>query len=209
MALLADRVRESWTGTGQGNVVLPNSAPDGYVAFADAFTTADEVFYFIVGGAQWEAGSCPVAITGGAATLERTEATVFSGSNGTTRVDFSAGVKEVYCSPPAAMLLDLMDAMVTAGAGITVTEGVVAVDGTVVRTTRTLSTSGLASGGGDLSANRTVTVSAASQAQAEAGTATTVAMTPQRAQQHYASRVIVSTADPSGSPADKTLWLKV
>lgn len=50
-------------------------------------------------------------------------------------------------------------------------------------TSRTVSAAGLASGGGDLSANRTITVTAASQAEAEAGAATTVSMTPQRTAQ--------------------------
>lgn len=49
--------------------------------------------------------------------------------------------------------------------------------------TRTISAGGLATGGGDLSANRTITVTAASQAEAEAGSATTVVMTPQRTAQ--------------------------
>lgn len=45
-------------------------------------------------------------------------------------------------------------------------------------TTRTLTAAGLVSGGGDLSADRTFTVTASSQAQAEAGTSNTTAMTP-------------------------------
>jgi hypothetical protein len=52
-----------------------------------------------------------------------------------------------------------------------------------VPTTRTVAGGGLATGGGNLTENRTITVTAASQAQAEAGTATNVAMTPQRTKQ--------------------------
>jgi hypothetical protein len=44
--------------------------------------------------------------------------------------------------------------------------------------TTTIATAGLATGGGDLSANRTITVPKASQAEAEAGTDDTKAMTP-------------------------------
>jgi hypothetical protein len=51
---------------------------------------------------------------------------------------------------------------------------------------RTISTSGLATGGGDLSANRTITVAIATQAEAEAGTSNTKAMTPLRVAQHLA-----------------------
>lgn len=48
---------------------------------------------------------------------------------------------------------------------------------------RTISTSGLASGGGSLAANRTIDVPVASQAQATAGASNAVAMTPLRTQQ--------------------------
>lgn len=54
---------------------------------------------------------------------------------------------------------------------------------TVVRTSRTVSTSGLASGGGALSNNITITVTAASQSQAETGSNNTTAMTPLRTSQ--------------------------
>lgn len=48
---------------------------------------------------------------------------------------------------------------------------------------RTISGGGLATGGGDLSANRTITVPVASQAEAEAGADNTKAMTPQSTKQ--------------------------
>lgn len=56
-----------------------------------------------------------------------------------------------------------------------------------VPTTRTVSTSGLASGGGDLSVNRTIDVPAASQAEAEAGTDNAKAMTALRVAQAIAT----------------------
>jgi lysophospholipase L1-like esterase len=51
---------------------------------------------------------------------------------------------------------------------------------------RSISAAGLATGGGSLAADRTITVTAASQAEAEAGTATDKAMTPQRTAQAIA-----------------------
>lgn len=48
---------------------------------------------------------------------------------------------------------------------------------------RAITGAGLATGGGDLSADRTITVTAATQAQAEAGTANDVALTPLRGRQ--------------------------
>lgn len=53
-------------------------------------------------------------------------------------------------------------------------------DALKVDKTTTVTGGGLASGGGDLSANRTITVTEASQAEAQAGTASTVVMTPRR-----------------------------
>lgn len=53
----------------------------------------------------------------------------------------------------------------------------------------TISAAGLADGGGDLSTNRTITVTEASQAQAEAGTASTVVMTPRRTKEFADSNV--------------------
>ena len=55
--------------------------------------------------------------------------------------------------------------------------------------TTTIDTAGLASGGGNLSANRTITVSDATQAEAEAGTATNRAMSPLRVAQAIAYRM--------------------
>lgn len=49
---------------------------------------------------------------------------------------------------------------------------------------RTVTGAGLATGGGDLSANRTIVVTEASQAEAEAGLVTGVVMTPRRARDH-------------------------
>ena len=55
--------------------------------------------------------------------------------------------------------------------------------------TTTVVGAGLASGGGSLAADRTITVAAASQPQAETGTASTVAMTPERTTDHFNARV--------------------
>lgn len=58
---------------------------------------------------------------------------------------------------------------------------------------RTVTGDGLATGGGDLSANRTITVTAASQAQAEAGADGGTAMTPLRTAQAFAAFRTAST----------------
>lgn len=53
----------------------------------------------------------------------------------------------------------------------------------------TITASGLATGGGSLAASRTITVSDATQAEAEAGTSNTKAMSPMRVAQAIAARV--------------------
>lgn len=58
-----------------------------------------------------------------------------------------------------------------------------------VPSTRTISASGLATGGGNLSSDRTISVPAASQAEAEAGTDNSKAMTPLRVAQAVAAFV--------------------
>lgn len=55
---------------------------------------------------------------------------------------------------------------------------------------RTISAGTGLTGGGDLSADRTISASIASQAQAEAGTATDVLMTPQRTEQHMLANAL-------------------
>jgi hypothetical protein len=62
-----------------------------------------------------------------------------------------------------------------------------------VATTRTIATSGLASGGGNLSADRTITVPVATTAQAQSGGDDTTAMTPLKVAQAVASKVASGT----------------
>jgi hypothetical protein len=54
---------------------------------------------------------------------------------------------------------------------------------------RSVSAAGLATGGGTLAADRTITVTEASQAEAEAGALQTVVMTPLRTKQHVDARI--------------------
>lgn len=62
----------------------------------------------------------------------------------------------------------------------------------------TVSGGGLAAGGGDLSANRTITVTAATQAEAEAGTLDTKAMTPLKTKQAIDALVPAATTTQAG-----------
>jgi hypothetical protein len=91
MPLLADRVKETTTTTGTGQLTLAG-APTGFQSFTTAFGNGASVYYVIAGGAQWEIGIG----TTGAGTLTRE--TVLQSTNADALVDFAAGVKDVFCS---------------------------------------------------------------------------------------------------------------
>ncbi|MGV3664264.1 MAG: hypothetical protein ACO1TE_29095 [Prosthecobacter sp.] len=76
-------------------------------------------------------------------------------------------------------------------------------------TSRSISAAGLATGGGDLSADRTITVPAASQAEAEAGSDNTKAMTPLRVAQAIAELAASDFASITGDPTDNTELAKL
>ena len=73
--------------------------------------------------------------------------------------------------------------------------------GTKADASTTISAGGLLTGGGSLAANRTITLTAASQAQAEAGTDTSTAMTPQRVKQ------AIDALSPAGPIPSGTIML--
>lgn len=97
----ADRVLEFSTTVGDGPMLLEGSRT-GFQTFLDAFGDSGTCFYVIEnpGFDEWEVGVG--VVTDSPPTLTRT--TVYDGSNGTTQVDFSAGVKQLRCTLPAAAL---------------------------------------------------------------------------------------------------------
>lgn len=101
MADYADRVKDTTTTTGTGDITLSGSAPTGFQTFAQAFSVSDRVYYAISSAtsAEWEVGYG--TLTGGT-TLERT--TVLESSNADAAVNFSAGTKDVFCTVPGASL---------------------------------------------------------------------------------------------------------
>jgi hypothetical protein len=96
-----DRVKVSSTSTGTGSFILSNTPePGGFQNFSalDGVPT----YYTIVNPAaeEWETGLG--TFTQSTLTLART--TVYDGSNGTSKVNFSAGTKTVFCGEPASRL---------------------------------------------------------------------------------------------------------
>jgi hypothetical protein len=96
MALvLADRVQETTTSTGTGNITLAGASVgfNSFSVIGDGNTT----YYTIAGASQWEVGIGTYTASG--TTLSRD--TVLSSSNSNALVDFSAGTKNVFVTYPA------------------------------------------------------------------------------------------------------------
>lgn len=100
--MFADRVYETSTTSGTGNMTM-SGAVTGYRTFSAAFGAA-AAYYVIVNRAnpaEWEVGSFTVS----GATLARIAGNVLSGSSGAgVLVNFSAGIKDIYNSPPASQM---------------------------------------------------------------------------------------------------------
>lgn len=91
MANTRDRVLETTTTTGTGNITLAG-AVSGYVTFASFFPENYAIHYTIEGGSEWETGRGE--LVGGA--LVRTQVT--DSSNAGALVNFSAGTKNVFAT---------------------------------------------------------------------------------------------------------------
>ena len=108
MALvLHDRVKETSTTIGQGNITLAGAAAVNFITFNTGIGTSNTTYYAIVnqGQAEWEVG---VGTLSASTTLERT--TVIDNSLGTTaKINFGVGnTLDVFCTLPSekAVYLD-------------------------------------------------------------------------------------------------------
>ena len=95
--VLADRVRETTTTTGTGTVTLAG-AVTGFQTFS-AIGNGNTTYYTIAGQgtSEWEVGIGTYTSSG--TTLSRD--TVLASSNAGSKVNFSAGTKDVFCDYPA------------------------------------------------------------------------------------------------------------
>ena len=91
MAIAADRVKETTTTTGTGDITLAGAVTQ-FVAFQTAFALNERIMYAIVGqsGTEWEVG---YGYLSGTTTLVREIPTAGSAA---TPVSFSAGTKDVF-----------------------------------------------------------------------------------------------------------------
>ena len=95
--VVADRVKETTTTTGTGTVTLLGAAT-GFQSFS-AIGNANTTYYCIAGqtGSEWEVGIGTYTSSG--TTLSRD--TVLASSNSGSKVNFSAGTKDVFVTYPA------------------------------------------------------------------------------------------------------------
>ena len=96
--VIADRVLETTTTTGNGTVTLAG-AETGYQSFGTAVGDGNTTYYTIAvdGGTDWEVGIGTYTASG--TTLSRD--TVLSSSNSGNLVSFGAGTKKVFVTYPA------------------------------------------------------------------------------------------------------------
>lgn len=95
--MLDDRVKDTTTTTGTGNLTLSGSAPTGFQTFNAAFGTSVFFYYAISasGSSEWEVG---IGYLSASTTLVRER--VLSSSNSDAAVDLSSGTKDVFCTFP-------------------------------------------------------------------------------------------------------------
>lgn len=93
MSLYADRVKETTTTTGTGNITLAGAVSQ-FVSFSSRFAVNDPFHYAIVGqtGTEWEVG---LGHLSAGTTLVRDA--VRASSNAGSAVNFSSGTKDVFC----------------------------------------------------------------------------------------------------------------
>lgn len=97
---IADRVRETSTSTGSGNLTLAG-AVGNHQTFNSAFGTGVKFYYVIINrdASEWETG---IGHLSASTTLVRDK--VLTSTNANAAVSFSAGTKDVFCDAIQARL---------------------------------------------------------------------------------------------------------
>jgi hypothetical protein len=102
--ITADRVKDTSTTTGTGNITVSGSAPFGYRTFSTVLSVGDTFYYAIQGQstAEWEIGVGTYASTN-----QFSRTTVLASSASGSAVSFSSGTKNVFITLAAAKTLQL------------------------------------------------------------------------------------------------------
>jgi hypothetical protein len=113
--ITADRVKDTSTTTGTGNITVSGGAPSGYRTFSTVLSVNDTFYYCVTGQAssEWEVGLGTYLSTN---TFART--TVLASSASGSAVSFSSGTKNVFITLPANRTLQF-DASQNVGIGTT------------------------------------------------------------------------------------------
>ena len=135
MALVVkDRVKETTTTTGTGNVNLAGAA-SGFQSFVAGIGTTNKTYYALIdaNGTAWEIGVGTVT-DASPDTLSRDDDDVYASTNSNNRISLSSGTHTVFATYPAGKAVYLTDTGIlshtvdisaetnlTAGTGITLT----------------------------------------------------------------------------------------
>ena len=111
--ITADRVKDTSTTTGTGNITVSGGAPFGYRTFSTVLSVGDTFYYCVngQGSSEWEVGLGTYLSVN---TFART--TVLASSASGSAVSFSSGTKNVFITLPANKTLQL-DAAASPTAG--------------------------------------------------------------------------------------------
>lgn len=93
--VINDRVKETTSTTGTSTVTL-SGAQLGFQSFSSGIGSGNSCYYTIALGSQWEVG---IGSLTNATTFTRDS--VISSSNTSSLVNFSSGVKDIFCALPA------------------------------------------------------------------------------------------------------------
>jgi hypothetical protein len=96
--ITADRVKDTSTTTGTGNITVSGSAPFGYQTFSTVLSVSDTFYYCIQGQStsEWEVGLGTYVSSN-----QFARTTILSSSASGSAVSFSSGTKNVFITLPA------------------------------------------------------------------------------------------------------------
>ena len=93
--VINDRVKETTSTLGTGTVTLSGAAL-GFQSFSSGIGAGNSTYYTIALGNQWEVG---IGTVTNATTFTRDS--IISSSNTSSLVNFSSGIKDIFCALPA------------------------------------------------------------------------------------------------------------
>ena len=95
--VINDRVKETTSTTGTGNITLAGAAT-GFQSFSSGIGSSNSTYYTIALGNQFEVG---IGTLTNATTFTRDS--IITSTNSNTAVNFSAGIKDIFCTLPAVL----------------------------------------------------------------------------------------------------------